>query len=59
MGLTNLCSCTLMKDHKMRQIIIRYNKLSLNVSKPHAVMFKQGHMNIPSNLNVKIGNQIN
>ena len=36
----------------------RSNKLSLNVSKTHAVMFKQGHMNIPSNLNVKIGNQI-
>ena len=30
----------------------RSNKLSLNVSKTHAVMFKQGHMNIPSNLNV-------
>ena len=36
----------------------RYNTLSLNVSKTHAVMFKQGHMNIPYNLNVKIGNQI-
>ena len=36
----------------------RSNKLPLNVSKTHAVMFKQGHMNIPSNLNAKIGNKI-
>ena len=34
--------------------VARSNKLSLHVSKTHAVMFKQGHMNIPSNLIVKI-----
>ena len=36
----------------------RSNTLSLNVSKTHAVMFKQGYMDIPSNINVTIGNQI-
>jgi hypothetical protein len=35
----------------------RANKLSLNVSKTHLVVFKQSHMKIPNNLNINIDNQ--
>ena len=35
----------------------RANKLSLNVGKTHLIVFKQSHMTIPIDLNIKIDNQ--
>ena len=46
MSLTNLCSCTLMKDHKMRQIINDIYLLFLRIMTLASLFFKNNYFDL-------------